>query len=51
MICVNLEEGGSQLSLITKLNLGPKANDPNIIAYFKQTPIIDWCIVRCGSKN
>ena len=26
-------------------------NVPSLITYLKQTPIFEWCVVRCGSKN
>ena len=28
-----------------------KASGPNSVTYLCQTPIFEWCVVRCGSKN
>ena len=24
---------------------------PNSVTYLNKTPIFDWCVIRCGSKN
>ena len=32
-------------------NLGAKVDEPNLITYLNWTPIFEWCVVRCGSKN
>ena len=24
---------------------------PNLVTYLNQTPILEWCLVRCGFKN
>ena len=26
-------------------------NMPNLVTYLNQTPLFEWCVVRCGSKN
>ena len=28
-----------------------KVDEPNTVAYLNWTPIFEWCVVRCGSKN
>ena len=29
----------------------PKVEEPNLIAYLDWTHIVEWYVVRCGSKN
>ena len=26
-------------------------NGPNLITYNNGTPVFEWCVVRCGSRN
>ena len=33
------------------IHTSPKQSRPNSINYLKQTPIFEWCVLRCGSKN
>ena len=28
-----------------------KVSRTNSVSHFQQTPIFEWCVVRCGSKN
>ena len=38
-------------SEITKKLITQKVNVPNLVTYLDKTPIFDWCVIRCGSKN
>ena len=36
---------------VSGAGLNHKADVPNLVTYLYQTPIFEWYVVRCGSKN